>query len=102
MRKEIKNPSSQYRAITWNWGAKTRGHELGQWVQSDKDKDGMPIKSCVYSIDDTSFKPDGTTSFVRRFTIQLITEEGIVFDWYIIENPVNITLMSNHSEFVQI
>ena len=99
MSKIKENLNSEFRAISWKEANKYRRYMIGNEVMSDEDSDGKPIRSYVYSIDDTSYRVDGTNTFVLRYTVRLISKNGEVFDWYEVVNGDNITLMRNHANF---
>ena len=93
------NPNSEFRAISWaETPANDRRYFLGTEVTSDVKK-GNKIKSLVWSIDDTSYRIDGTNRFISRYTIRLMSKSGEVFDFYEIVDGTNITLMRNHENY---
>lgn len=95
------NPNSKYRGITWvDALGKKRAYLLGREITSDTNSKGKYIKSTIYSIDETSFVPDKTNTFVLKFTIKIITENDEVLNWYEIVNGQNITLLFNHVEYI--
>jgi hypothetical protein len=96
------NKDSEYRSIKWVYGTKgDRAYELGQIVTAHIDDNGDRSFATIYSIDDTSYKVEDLY-FIRRFSIRLINIAGDVFEWFVIENPVNITLQKAHENLTKI
>ena len=96
------NPNSEFRAISWKDGIKSRGYMLSQEITSDRRTDGTAVLAHIYSIDDTSFKQDEHTPVTLRYSIKLINNKGDVYEWYHIVNGINVTLMSNHIDMIQV
>ena len=96
------NKDSEYRSIKWVYGVKgDRAYELGQRVMAHKDENGDASYAHIYSIDDTSYMVENL-HFIRRFTLRLINIAGECYEWYSIENPVNITLMKAHENLTDV
>lgn len=88
------NPDSEFRRIAFvNGVSRESFYQLEQWINNEK--------AYIYSIDETSYVPH-PTKFIERYTIQLINEKGLVYDWYHIKNPINITLQSSHEQYALI
>ena len=95
------NPNSEFRGISWAETSRNDrrylvGTEISLSPQNEKNK---KISYLVWSIDDTSYKVDGTNRFVSRYTIKLMSKSGEVFDYYEIVDGTNITLMRNHENY---
>ena len=85
------NPTSEFRRLSFKEGlTKERFYQLSQYINEEK--------AYIYSIDDTSHKVDGI-AFIREFTISLINEEGLVYAWYQLENPVHLLKQKYHESF---
>ena len=95
------NKASEFRAISWVEGtANPRRYQLSQTVTYSI-KDGKYYKATVYSIDNTS-KTIDKVGFIHRYTIKLRNKEGVVFNWYSVVNPTNITLIDANEQLVDI
>lgn len=88
---------SEFFRITWNeTSKKDQRYQLGQDFI-----DSIAGKLTVYSIDKTSYVENGS-KYVRRYTVKVRNEKGDIFDWYSIEDPTNITLLSNFTKLVEV
>ncbi len=96
--------TSEYRAITWREGDRTRSYQLGQYLTAHVDKEsGKPYKAYVYSIEDSSgVVHSASNTFERRILLSMIDKEGQVFKWYEIINPQDVTLMYSHEHLTVI
>ena len=97
----LHNEASEFRAISWSEGATLlRRYQLSQTV-TYKIENGRHYKADVYSIDNTS-KTIDKVGFIHRYTIKLKNKDGVVFSWYEVVNPTNITLINANEQLVDI
>lgn len=95
------NKNSTFRSISWSEGSNQRKYILGQNITTDMKSDGTRVKATIWSIDETSKTIDGIF-FKEKYTIRVISKEGVVYSFFSILHPKNMTLLHNHEELIEI
>lgn len=95
------NTNSTYRSISWSEGQNQRKYILGQYITTDVKPDGSRIKATIWSIEETSAMIENIF-FKEKYTIKVKDKKGVVYNFFTILSPKNMTLLHNHEELVEI
>jgi len=86
------NSNSEYRRISFVGGLSKEHHfQIGQEIRAEK--------AFVYEIKETSRSIDNS-KFILRYTIYLINDQGVVYPWYEVVEPINLVLQRSHEELI--
>ena len=100
MRSDNYDKGSEFRSVSWHSAGKDYVHYLGQEVTINHNKYGTKVLANVYSISEIAYIVDGTSQFINKIVIKVISKKGEIFNWIEVRNATNLVLMHSNEQYL--